>query len=121
AVERMIAAGGYGRGDRLPTHREIARGANVAIGTVTKAIALLERRGVIRGETGRGTFVNLALESDDALVDLSFNVPLPVVGEAEFRAAAAMATGRLGSVPNGGYPEPGGGSEQRAAIADWLT
>ncbi|SLN47094.1 aminotransferase-like domain-containing protein [Oceanibacterium hippocampi] len=121
AVEQLISGGRYGRGDRLPTHRELARGANVAIGTVTKAIDLLERRGVVRGETGRGTFVNLPVAADDELVDLNFNVPLPVVDEAQFRAAASLAASRLGSVPNGGYPEPGGGREQRMVVAAWLA
>lgn len=121
AIEQLIATGRYGRGDRLPTHREIARGANVAIGTVTKAIDLLEQRGVLRGETGRGTFVNAPVESHSDLVDLNFNVPMPVVDEAEFRAAANIATSRLGSVPNGGYPEPGGAGDQRAVIAEWLA
>jgi DNA-binding transcriptional MocR family regulator len=121
ALEQLIASGKYGRGDRLPTHREISRMANVAIGTVTKAIALLEKRGVLRGETGRGTFVNLPVEADDALIDLNFNVPLPVVDEAQFRSAASLAAGRLGAVPNGGYPEPGGGRDQRAVIAAWLA
>lgn len=121
AVEQLIASGKFGRGARLPTHRQIATSANVAIGTVTKAIDLLERRGVVRSETGRGTFVNLPPEIDNAPVDLNFNVPLPAVSEDEFRAAATVASARLGSVPNGGYPEPGGGREQRAVIADWLA
>lgn len=121
AVEKMITSGRYGRGDRLPTHRDISREANVAIGTVTKAIDLLEKRGVVRSETGRGTFVNASVETDDEFVDLNFNVPLPVVDEAQFRAAAVLASSRLGSVPNGGYPEPGGGRDQRAAVANWLS
>jgi DNA-binding transcriptional MocR family regulator len=121
AVEHLIAAGNYGRGDRLPTHREISRGANVAIGTVTKAIDLLEKRGVVRGETGRGTFVNLPVEADGDPIDLNFNVPLPVVGEAQFRSAASLAASRLSAVANGGYPEPGGGQDQRAAVAAWLA
>lgn len=121
AVEQLIAAGRYDRGDRLPTHREIARSANVAIGTVTKAIDLLERRGVVRGETGRGTFVSLPVDRDDELVDLNFNAPLPVVDEASFRLASTLAAARLGSIPNGGYPEPGGGRSQRQALAAWLA
>jgi len=121
AIEELIASGRYGRGDRLPTHREIARSANVAIGTVTKAIDFLESRGVLRGETGRGTFVNLPVEPDDQLVDLNFNAPMPVVDDAAFRSAMALAAGRLGRVPNGGYPEPGGSRDQREAIAGWLA
>ena len=121
AVEQLIVSGKFGRDARLPTHRQISTSANVAIGTVTKAIDLLERRGVVRSETGRGTFVNLPPEIDNVPVDLNFNVPLPVVSEDEFRAAAIVASGRLSNVPNGGYPEPGGGNEQRAVIADWLA
>lgn len=121
AIEKLIASGRYGRGDRLPTHRDIARGANVAIGTVTKAIDLLEKRGVVRGETGRGTFVNVSVEADDEFIDLNFNVPLPVLDDGQFRAAAILASGRLGSVPNGGYPEPGGGRNQRETVAAWLA
>ncbi|PWE52535.1 hypothetical protein DEM27_30690 [Metarhizobium album] len=121
AVEKLIASGKLGRGARLPTHRQISTSANVAIGTVTKAIDLLERRGVVRSETGRGTFVSLAPDVENAQIDLNFNVPLPVISEDEFRAAATLASARLGSVPNGGYPEPGGGSEQRVVIADWLA
>jgi len=121
AVEKLIASGRYKRGDRLPTHRDISRDANVAIGTVTKAVNLLERRGLVRSETGRGTFVNAAIDMDEDLVDLSFNLPLPVVDEAQFQAAAALAASRLGSVPNGGYTEPGGSREQRTAMAGWLA
>lgn len=121
AVEKMISSGRYGRGDRLPTHREISREAKVAIGTVTKAFDLLEKRGLVRSETGRGTFVNAVVETNDEFVDLNFNVPLPVVDEAQFRAAAVLASSRLGSVANGGYPEPGGGRDQRAAVAKWLS
>lgn len=121
AVEQLIASGRYGKGDRLPTHREIARGANVAIGTVTKAIDLLEKRGVVRGETGRGTFVSAPAEATEGYVDLNFNVPMPVVDEAQFRAAAVLAATRLGSVPNGGYPEPGGGRDHRLVVAAWLA
>jgi DNA-binding transcriptional MocR family regulator len=120
AVENLIASGRYGRGQRLPTHREISRAANVAIGTVTKAIDLLEKRGVIRSEPGRGTFVT-AVRSDDEFVDLNFNVPLPVVHEAQFREAAVLASSRLSGVPNGGYPEPGGSRVQRVAMAAWLS
>lgn len=120
AIEQLIASGRYGRGDRLPTHREISRDANVAIGTVTKAIDLLGKRGIVRGETGRGTFVNLPVEPESQIVDLNFNVPLPVVDEPAFRVAASLAASRLGNVPNGGYPEPGGGADQRQALATWL-
>ena len=58
AVEQLIGERRYRPGDRLPTHRVLARQAGVAIGTVTKALDLLGSRGILRGEVGRGTFVN---------------------------------------------------------------
>ena len=44
-------------GDRLPTHRDLAYRLNVTVGTVTRAYNEAERRGLIGGEVGRGTFV----------------------------------------------------------------
>ena len=44
-------------GTRLPTHRELAFRLGVTVGTVTRAYAEAERRGLIGGEVGRGTFV----------------------------------------------------------------
>src|SRR5690606_4817445 len=69
----------------------------------------------------RGTFVNLPVEAPDQIIDLSFNAPLPVLGEAVFREAATRAAMRLGTVPNGGYPDPGGSREQRETMRGWLA
>ena len=44
-------------GDRLPTHRELAYRLGCTVGTVTRAYSEAERRGLIGGEVGRGTFV----------------------------------------------------------------
>ncbi len=52
-----IAEGRLSEGERLPTHRELADGLGLAVGTVTRAYKEAERRGLIRGEIGRGTFV----------------------------------------------------------------
>lgn len=57
ALADDVADGRLQPGDRLPTHRELARALNLSIGTVTRGYIEAERRGVIRGETGRGTFV----------------------------------------------------------------
>ena len=44
-------------GDRLPTHRDLAWHLKVTVGTVSRAYAEAERRGLIAGEVGRGTFI----------------------------------------------------------------
>ncbi len=57
ALVTDITEGRLRPGERLPTQRELARKLGVSIGTVTRAYVEAERRGVISGETGRGTFV----------------------------------------------------------------
>jgi DNA-binding transcriptional MocR family regulator len=52
-----IRSGRLRPGERLPPQRELADALKVNFGTVTKAYALASERGLIRGETGRGTFV----------------------------------------------------------------
>jgi len=44
-------------GDRLPTHRDLSYELGVTVGTVTRAYKEAERRGLLEGEVGRGTFV----------------------------------------------------------------
>jgi GntR family transcriptional regulator len=56
-VEGLVKRGRLHAGDRLPPERELARRLVVARGTVKKAYELLERRGLIEGTQGRGTFV----------------------------------------------------------------
>ena len=52
-----ISRGERRPGERLPTHRELAWKLGRSVGTVTRAYRELERRGLVRGEVGRGTFV----------------------------------------------------------------
>ena len=52
-----IRSGRLRPGERLPPQRELSQLLQVNFGTVTKAYALAAERGLIRGETGRGTFV----------------------------------------------------------------
>lgn len=92
ALERDLGEGRLSAGDRLPTHRALARELGVSIGTVTRAYAEAEKRGLVRGEVGRGTFI----EGRDAAggfpsegggpLDLALTWPLygvdPPLGEA---------------------------------------
>jgi DNA-binding transcriptional MocR family regulator len=80
ALVRDVEAGVLPPGTRLPPQRELADRLGVAIGTVGRAYAAAEQRGVVSGEVGRGTFVRGpepgvepgALEEDDPeVIDLS--------------------------------------------------
>lgn len=54
---REIRSGGLREGDRLPSALDLARRFDVNRHTVRRAIEALEDRGVLRTETGRGSFV----------------------------------------------------------------
>lgn len=57
ALAHDTARGRLIEGERLPTHRELSAALGLSLGTVTRAYREAERRGIIRGEVGRGTFV----------------------------------------------------------------
>jgi DNA-binding transcriptional MocR family regulator len=71
-------------GDRLPPQRDLARDRRIAASTVSRAYRELARRGLVVGETGRGTYVRAAAapagpalaEPSGLYVDLALNVPI---------------------------------------------
>src|SRR5262247_2141621 len=90
-----VRSGRLKDGARLPTHRDLAAALRVTVGTVSRAYAEAERRGLAKGEVGRGTFVRqgrvepfgfgMQVRETPSLIDLSLNFP---VSEAEDRAVA---------------------------------
>ncbi|MBR3192814.1 PLP-dependent aminotransferase family protein [Bosea sp. (in: a-proteobacteria)] len=72
AIEADIKLGRLQPGAQLPTHRALALALKVTPGTVSRAYALLEQQGLLRGEVGRGTFVaDPKLRSPDVVVSAS--------------------------------------------------
>jgi DNA-binding transcriptional MocR family regulator len=66
-----IRKGDLSPGDRLPTHREMAKLTGVTISTVTQAYAEAARLHLVSGQVGRGTFV-LADSADASLFAATF-------------------------------------------------
>jgi Predicted transcriptional regulators len=62
-LAEAVADGRLRAGGRLPTHRDLAHRLGVTIGTVTRAYAEAERRGIVEATVGRGTFVKAPLAS----------------------------------------------------------
>src|SRR3954465_10149303 len=62
-------------GTRLPTHRDLAYHLKVTVGTVTRAYAEAEQRGLIGGEVGRGTYVKAGTPT--SAMDSWPQLPLP--------------------------------------------
>ncbi|MDQ3803207.1 MAG: PLP-dependent aminotransferase family protein [Acidobacteriota bacterium] len=138
AIVEAIAEGvEHGRlkpGDQMPTHRDLANRLGVTIGTVTRAYAEAARRGLLVGETGRGTFVKgnlfedcLATPSaaeDDALIDLSLNIPPLSISDQLGQALTKTLSGlsaRHGLSALLGYQPAAGAERHRAAGAEWVA
>ncbi|WP_207476348.1 aminotransferase-like domain-containing protein [Arenibaculum pallidiluteum] len=95
-----IASGRLRPGDRLPPQRDFAYRRGIAPSTAARVYAELVRRGLVSGETGRGTFVRAApapagpilAEPASAPVDLELNFAVLPGQEAEMaRLLASMA------------------------------
>ena len=117
ALSDDIRSGTLKVGDRLPTQRDLAWKLGVTIGTVTRAYQEAERRGIIGGEVGRGTFVrdqqanlnpfridgmsadwytlnppaaaNGPLDDPSQPIQMQFNYPVCDSGEADLRRTLA--------------------------------
>ncbi len=130
ALAEDIASGRLPEGARLPTHRELADALGVAIGTVTRAYAEAERRGLVRGEVGRGTFVGApplqptsfarASRHGGGVIDLSLN--FPIAGLAPDLAGTLRALAKRADVGDLlRYQPHAGAARHRKAGAAWAA
>jgi GntR family transcriptional regulator len=83
-----IGAGFLKPGDQMPTMRQVAVSLRVDLNTVRHAYDELERRGVLRLERGRGSFVTAP--------------PEPAAAEAQARAADRLAQQTLAAATAAG-------------------
>ncbi|HEX5543182.1 MAG TPA: winged helix-turn-helix domain-containing protein [Micromonospora sp.] len=56
---KQIEQGTYPPGSKIPSGRELADHYNVSMSTISRAVAVLRKRGVLIGRPGRGVFVAL--------------------------------------------------------------
>jgi DNA-binding transcriptional MocR family regulator len=129
ALEHDIAGGALLPGARLLPHRDMAERLGLSVGTVSKAYDEAEKRGLISGEVGRGTFVLGRLapsklpESEERTRRLNFalNAP-PSTGEDAVIAEALLAITASGAVKDLLPYLPHAGSDRhRTVIAGWLS
>jgi DNA-binding transcriptional MocR family regulator len=120
ALARNIADGSLPPGARLPAHRPLAWQLGIGIGTVTKAYAQLERRGLVRSVRGRGMFVAGLSQAASRMVDLSINVPPQQLSDRLLAASLSDLARRLDADSFGAYAAPAGRLEHRALLARWL-
>ena len=134
ALADDIRCGAVRPGTRLPTHRELAWKLGLTVGTVTRAYAEAERRGLIAGEVGRGTYVRGAAPADVAIsypaaepgvqaafIDLSLNFPVIPGHEAELASALRRLASRGDLAELLPYHPHAGRAPDRAAGASWIA
>ncbi|MGE4505886.1 MAG: PLP-dependent aminotransferase family protein [Desulfovibrionaceae bacterium] len=129
AIHRDVRAGMLAPGDALPTHRELAERLGVTVGTVTRGYAEAARRGLVRGETGRGTFVagrpgqpgrEWVEVGGSGIIEMGMNLPLeafsPALGPTLARLAGNADLEQLLR-----YQTPEGLLRHREAGAAWVA
>ena len=127
ALERDIESGLLVSGERLPSHRDLARRLRVTVGTVTKAFTEAERRGLVVSRVGRGSFVHQFPENVSAVessakgvIDLSVNtVTIEPFNTALNRVLGALSRRKSLYSLLEYHPIPGL-ERHRAAGARWL-
>lgn len=125
AIARDVQAGRLKSGERLPPHRDLADLMGVTVTTVTRGYAEAERRGLVRGEVGRGTYVrppafSTPLAEDAAVADLATNALLPQAHARELTESLAALVTRSSPEQLFNYQPHGGRPEHREAAAEWL-
>jgi DNA-binding transcriptional MocR family regulator len=125
ALELDIQRGRITTGSPLLPQREMAELLKISVGTVSKAYAEAERRGLVSGEVGRGTFVRphdpskLLRTSPNKVINLSLNVA-PTTGEVADIAAALTRIGESDPSELLGYLPHQGMRSHREAFVEWL-
>ncbi|MEN3385729.1 MAG: hypothetical protein V7608_5773 [Hyphomicrobiales bacterium] len=127
ALEADIASGRVKPGMRLLPQRDMAQRLALSVGTISKAYAGAEQRGLISGEVGRGTFVQRrrpearSLGPPEATINLALNVP-PYTGEDDVIAAVLAEIVADGEISNLlGYLPHQGLRRHRDAMVLWLA
>ena len=125
ALERDVADGTLAVGTRLPPQRDLAEHLSIGTGTVTRAYAEAERRGLLRARVGQGTFVASPAPSRtaerDGPVDLANNLPPIRAVEPRFRELLSQLAQDDAALDLLEYAPADGAERYRQAAAAWLV
>ena len=128
AIGKEVQAGRARPGTRLPTQRALARPLGVTLTTVTRAYEEAQRRGLIAGEVGRGTYIQAqrvqdgpGLHEESDAINLSTNSLLPLAHAAELADHLIIAIPRSASLNIFDYQPAAGARRHRIAGATWIA
>jgi len=125
-----IREGALPPGSKLPTHRVFAEKSCIALATATRVYKELEKRGLIVGEAGRGTFVRdpdlpmtlgVHQTATEGVTDLVFNMPGAAEDADLLRDGLRRLSGAGDLEAMLRYQPHGGRKHERRIIADSLT
>ena len=127
AISEDVANGTLTPGQKLPTQRSLAKYLDVTVGTIGRAYALAEKRGLISLEVGRGSFIRSfesrtnELGDRQGVIDLGLNLP-PITQHRDLlsRTLAQISNSRdiatlFGNAPVESF------EQHRKAAANWLS
>ncbi|WP_106476122.1 aminotransferase-like domain-containing protein [Phytohalomonas tamaricis] len=134
AIDTAISSGRLSAGDRLPPQRRLADALGVTVGTVTRAYAEAERRGLLEARVGSGTYVRgarqdaarfsqLSDRASDDTIDLSLSLPPPSPERAAGlgRAMDAVRSDTVLLKAAIDYQPECGLAPHREVLAGWMT
>ncbi|OAE48391.1 PLP-dependent aminotransferase family protein [Agrobacterium tumefaciens] len=120
ALSEDILAGILAGGERLPPHRELAWTLGLGVGTVTKAYAVLERRGLARSIKGRGTFVATLQAQSQATIDFSVNTIPPMLSDRLLARTLSTVSRKIDTQHVQLRPPLAGHDAHRRIFGKWL-
>jgi DNA-binding transcriptional MocR family regulator len=126
AIERDIRDGVLRNGSRLPPQRRLANQLGLSVGTITKAYLEIEKRGLVRGYVGRGTYITGASAevmrggACEPLVDLSQSIIPHQAASRRYADHRGKFNRRTDLFEALAYSPPAGTDATRRASAKWL-
>ncbi len=130
-IATMIEDGDLKANSKLPTHRWLADKLGVTVGTITRAYAEVERRGLVEAKVGAGTYVSdtskpswVFEQSTVAQGEMNFgyNIP-PQLDRGDMLKQAMQRISSSNSHLNQLmlYQPPAGLDAHRSIVANWLN
>lgn len=128
-LERDISSGTLKPGQRLPTHRALAKMVGVTLSTASRVYREAERRGLVTAVVGRGTFVTAdagkktsVIDVDQGLLtwDMGITKPMPYTDPDLWPLAKKIVNKRRLPMLMS-YSDPQGLPEHRAVGSDWIA